>query len=105
MTDTRTKNAIAHWVRIHHFYQNGERYSRPSEQDSVGNGFILCGQHELRQNLTSKIPQHIFNADVFKHLLIRWIIINNITFNQAVSPVLKFLLMYLWTVVNTQFQN
>ena len=89
------KNSIQHLVKVHGFYENGEPV--PVIQD---NESTPIHPRILQQSLTNSIPRLIFNSDVFKHLLLRWIITNNISFHQAVSPVLRILFMYLCTVVS-----
>lgn len=83
---------------MHDFYQNGE--SRIIPPTSTTPALSLSPQEEIRQNLANSIPTLMFNSSVFKHLLLRWIITNNIPFQQAVSPVLRLLFMYLCAVVS-----
>lgn len=97
-----TKNAIAHLVKMHDFYQHGEpRIVAPT---STVLALILSPQEEIRQNLANSIPTLIFNSSVFKHLMLRSIITNNIPFQQAISPVLRPLFMYLCAVVSNYIQ-
>jgi hypothetical protein len=93
--DTTTKNAINHLVKVHQFHQNGERQTTAVGMD-VGDG----SSSSLNNVSANTVPRILFNSDVFKQLYVHWIVTNNISFQQATSPSLRFLLMYLCAVVS-----
>lgn len=95
--DTTTKNAINHLVKFHGFHQNGQLRTDPNNSSNTQNQLLLPPSSSSSINTPQKI---IFNSDVFKQLYLRWIITNNISFQQAISPTLRYLLMYLSAVVS-----
>lgn len=46
----------------------------------------------------SVLPQLPFNPDIFKDLLLCCIVMNQVAFNQAISPFLRFIFSYLCAV-------
>ena len=46
----------------------------------------------------SVLPHLRFNPDVFKDFLLRWNVMNQVAFHQAVSPSLRFMFSYLCAV-------
>jgi len=80
--DSSTKNMIDHLQDVHKIGKNGPI---PLEE---GQGLIETAFGKTR-------PQVSFNSDLFRDLLLRWIIENHITFSQVEKGSFRVLLRYL----------
>ena len=50
--------------------------------------------------LANSLSSYIFNSDIPKQLLLRWIIVHSIAFHRVTAPEFRALLMYLCAVVD-----
>jgi hypothetical protein len=78
-----TKNAIRHLLVVHHINQNGDLPP------------VQLQQQTLQASFGNTLPRVNFNSDVFKNILIRWMIICNIPFIAVENPTFRLLLAYL----------
>ena len=92
---------INHLVRFHGFNRDGT--VAISEQHSITGVGKIPGtptvQSTLPITLANSLPTYVFNANIFKQLLLQWIIVHNIAFYRITSPEFRALLMYLCAVV------
>jgi len=80
---TGTKNMIDHLHAIHRIDKNGLMDSKEAITQRIDHAF-------------GKTQQRIdFNIDMFKQHLLRWIILNHITFRQVEDNAFRYLLFYL----------
>ena len=88
-------------VRFHGFNHDGTVMI--SEQHSITRVAKISGtpivQSTLPIALANRLPTYVFNADIFKQVLSRWIIVHNIAFYHITAPEFRALLMYLYAVV------
>jgi len=82
-SDTSTRNMIWHLKQVHGITKDNPDGLSNQEKSRIHNVF------------NNTLPQIIFNQDIFKQLLIRWITINNISFRQIEDPTFRDLLAYL----------
>jgi len=80
---------IDHLIRAHGF--NREGIERVTANNEPGGAINHTGTKVI-------LPQIGFNRDVFKDLLIRWIIMNQVAFNQVVLQSLQSIFSYLCAV-------
>jgi hypothetical protein len=82
---------IDHLIRVHGFNRQGvERIPIIiASNESIPSVSLIANP------LPIQLP---FNPDVFKDLLLRWIIMNQVAFSQAVSPFLRSIFSYLCAV-------
>jgi len=86
---TGTKNMIDHLRAIHRIDKNGPMDSKEAITQRIDHAF-------------GKTQQRIdFNIDMFKQLLLRWIILNHITFRQVEDNAFRYLLFYLLACVSS----
>lgn len=92
---------INHLVRFHGFNRDGTTaVSDPNHVLGVGKtSGIPTVQSTLPIALANSLPTYVFNGDIFKQLLLRWIIVHNIAFHRITAPEFRALLMYLCAVV------
>jgi len=92
---------INHLVRFHGFNRDGTMaVSNPNQISGIGRTPGLSTvQSTLPIALANSLPTYIFNSDIFKQLLLRWIIVHNIAFHRITAPEFRALLMYLCAVV------
>ena len=100
-TDGSTKNMINHLVRFHGFNRDGTMAisdtSHISRVEQASGTTIV--QSTLPIALANSLPSYIFNSNIFKQLLLGWIIVHNIAFHRVTAPEFRALLMYLCAVV------
>lgn len=89
-TDSSTKNMIEHLHEIHKIGKDGPI---PLEQ----------GQVLIETAFGKSRPQVTFNTDLFRDLLLRWIIENHISFSQVEKGSFQVLLRYLVACVSSFF--
>ena len=67
-----------------------------------GDGTIPVEQRQvlLESAFGKTDTQIVFNADLFKHLLLRWMILNHISFSQVEQSSFRVLLRYLAACVS-----
>jgi len=58
-------------------------------------GLSLPSQSQIRIAFQNTIPKIVFNEDLFKSFLLRWMIQNNISFQQVEKSEFRYLLHYL----------
>lgn len=85
--DSSTKNMIEHLQDVHKVNRDG-----PIPLDA--------GQALIETSFGKTRPQIIFNADMFRDLLIRWMILNHISFSQVEQSSFRVLLRYLVACVS-----
>jgi hypothetical protein len=86
-SDASTRNMLDHLRIIHHI----------TKEDQEGSSFAVNRIETAFGNTTAKI---VFNKDVFRLLLLRWIIVNNISFRQVQDNAFRALLSYLCSCVS-----
>ena len=85
--DGSTKHPIKH-LRTHKLTENGP-------MDENGSSSLI------RQAFGNSIPKIHFNADVFKQLLVQWLVTSNISFRQVEESNFRLLLSYLAAVTSS----
>ena len=58
------------------------------------------GTTEIQRAFGNALPRIVFNKEIFRLLLLRWIIINNISFRQVNDNAFRTLLTYLCACVS-----
>ena len=91
---------INHLVCFHGFNRDGTiATSDPNnisgERQTSGTTIV---QSTIPITLANSLPSYVFNSNIFKQLLLRWIIVHNIAFHCITAPEFSALLMYLCAV-------
>jgi len=96
---------INHLVRFHGFNRDGTMST--SDQNNISEDRQTSGttivQSTIPIALANSLPSYVFNSDIFKQLLLQWIIVHNIAFHRITAPEFRALLMYLCAVVGIIF--
>ena len=81
---------------IHHLHQqHGVTKLNPQGASSV-----LKDASQIQKAFGNRTPRIVFNGDIFRMLLLRWIVINNISFRQVNDDAFRTLLTYLSACVS-----
>ena len=87
--DSSTKNMIEHLHDTHRMTKDGPLAIH-----------LEKGQLRIETAFRNTKPQIIFNKDVFGELLVRWLVVNNISFRQVEQGSFRVLLGYLAACVS-----
>ena len=90
--DSSTKNMIEHLHDTHQMTKEGPLTIQ-----------LEKGQLRIETAFGNTRPQIIFNKDIFRELLLRWLVINNISFRQVEQGSFRILLGYLAACVSIPF--
>ena len=90
--DSSTKNMIEHLHDTHQKTKEGPLTIQ-----------LEKGQLRIETAFGNTRPQIIFNKDIFRELLLRWLVINNISFRQVEQGSFRILLGYLAACVSIPF--
>ena len=85
--DSSTKNMIDHLQEVHRVNRDG---AIPIEE----------GQVLIESAFGKTRPQIVFNGDLFRDLLLRWMILNHISISQVKQSSFRVLLRYLVACVS-----
>lgn len=91
-SDSSTRNMIEHLREKHSIGKKGATFMKPQEQ-------------KIRVAFGNTMPKLSFNHDLFKQLLVNWIVTTNVSFHQVEDPAFRLLLSYLCAVVCSLFQS
>jgi len=90
--DSSTKNMIEHLHDTHQMTKEGPLTIQ-----------LEKGQLRIETAFGNTRPQIIFNKDMFRELLLRWLVINNISFRQVEQGSFRILLGYLAACVSISY--
>lgn len=92
-SDASTRNMIEHLAEDHGITKENQEGQKSRSSQRIEEAF----RH------TSHPRTIHFNKKIFKQLLVRWIIVSNISFRQVEIPAFRFLLAYLCACVSFHF--